>query len=543
MEKIIAELKLEKEQWQQRCHELEKKVEELEALVKYYEEEFRLLKHKHFGKSSEKTEPVQQAAEEDSKVFNETEQESDTGKAEPELEEITYKRRKRKGKREEDLSELPVETVEHVLPESERICPECGGLMHPMGHETRRELEIIPAQVKVVEHISEVYSCRTCEQESIGVPIIKAPAPEPVISGSLASPSLVAHIMTQKYVNAVPLYRQEQDFLRNGIQLSRQTMANWMVRCAEDWLTPLYDRMKERLLKENKVLHADETVLQVLKEPGKKADTNSYMWLYRTSREASHPIVLYEYQPTRSSAHPAKFLETFEGYLHVDGYSGYHNLSSSIIIVGCLAHARRKFDEALKTIPPEKREGSESRKGLEYCNQLFALEREYTDARLSPEDRYQRRLEQSKPVFDALSQWATSTNALPKSALGRAIHYFEEQRPYLENVFLDGRLELSNNRAERSIKPFVIGRKNWLFSATVNGAKASSAIYSMIETAKENSLKPYEYLKYLFESLPNANTTGSTLDSLLPWSSSLPDDCRSKSKVTVRPPTENPASG
>jgi hypothetical protein len=298
--------------------------------------------------------------------------------------------------------------------------------------------------------------------------------------------------------------------------------------------------MKERLLEENKVLHADETVLQVLKEPGKKATTNSYMWLYRTSREASHPIVLYEYQPTRSGSHPEKFLETFEGYLHVDGYAGYHNLPNSIIIVGCLAHSRRKFDEALKTIPPEERESSESRKGLEYCNQLFALERKYGDAGLSPEERYQRRLEQSKPVFDALSQWAASTNALPKSALGRAIHYFEEQRPYLENVFLDGRLELSNNRAERSIKPFIIGRKNWLFSATVNGAKASSAIYSMIETAKENRLKPFEYLKYLFETLPNA--TGSTLDTLLPWSPSLPDNCRSKSKPES-PPTASFVSG
>jgi transposase len=538
MDKIIADLRLEIEQWQKRYHELEGKVEELEALVKYYEEEFRLLRHKIFGKSSEKTESAQQASsEEDSRVFNETEQESDASKVEPELEEITYKRRKRKGKRKEDLSELPVETVAHVLAESERICPECGGVMHPMGHETRRELEIIPAQVKVVEHVCEVYSCRTCEQENTSVPVIKAPTPAPVISGSLASPSLVAHIMTQKYVNALPLYRQEQDFLRNGIQLSRQTMANWMIRCSEDWLTALYDRMKERLLSENDVLHADETVVQVLKEPGKKATTNSYMWLYRTSKETSYSIVLYEYQPTRSASHPEKFLSTFEGYLHVDGYSGYHNLPSNIIIVGCWAHARRKFDEALKTIPPEERESSESWKGLEYCNHLFALEREYEDAELSPEERYQRRLEQSKPIFDGLSQWSMSTNALPKSALGKAIHYFEEQRPYLENVFLDGRLELSNNRAERSIKPFVIGRKNWLFSATVNGARASSVIYSIIETAKENLLKPFEYLKYLFESIPNA--TRSTLDSLLPWSSTLPDDCRNKAKSIEPPPTES----
>lgn len=345
--------------------------------------------------------------------------------------------------------------------------------------------------------------------------------PEPVIKGSVASPSSVAHIMVQKYVNAVPLYRQEMGFQSEGFLLSRQTMANWMIYCSEHWLEPLYDLMKSRLLKEE-VLHADETVLQVLKEPGRKSRTESYMWLYRTSEASAFPIVLYEYQETRSSSHPRRFLDGFSGYLHADGYAGYHNLPPNILVVGCLAHLRRKFDEAQKSAPPEERENAPSRLGLDFCNQLFALEKEYE--KLSAEERYRERLERSWPIFVALYAWVQSVSALPKSAFGKALHYAQEQRPYLEKVFLDGRLELSNNRAERSIKTFVIGRKNWLFSATPKGARASAVIYSVIETAKENRLNPFAYLQHIFETMPNIDPK--EYDTLLPWSESLPEGCK-----------------
>lgn len=526
MENIVLNLETHTREPGQQLQILEKEVvdlkaqnEELKALVKYYEEQFRLLQHKRFGAKSEKTSPDQLL------LFDEAENAADTKKPEPELEEITYTRRKkREGKREEDFSNLPVETVEHTLPDEERVCPLCGEPMHVMGHDTKRELEIIPAQVKVIEHVSEVYACRNCEKTGEAVPIVKAPMPEPVIKGSAASPSAVAHIMTQKYVNGLPLYRQEQDFLINGIQLSRQTMANWLIRSAEDWLSPMYDLMKAQLLKEQ-VLHADETVLQVLSEPGRNAKTNSYMWLYRTSGASSCPTVLYEYQPTRSSSNPKAFLQDFEGYLHTDGYEGYHSLPSGIIIVGCWAHVRRKFDEAVKSAPPDAPDDLPARKGLNLCNDLFRLERAYE--KLTPEERYEERLKQSRTVMDELFSWAASVTALPKSLLGKALHYLLSQRPYLENVFLDGRLELSNNRAERSIKPFVIGRKNWLFSATPRGAKASSVIYSVIETAKENGLNPFEYLKYLFETLPNVRAEAH--ETLLPWSATLPDRCRVKS--------------
>lgn len=308
--------------------------------------------------------------------------------------------------------------------------------------------------------------------------------------------------------------------MRDGINLSRQTMANWMIRCSMDWLILIYNLLKVFLLNET-VLHADETVVQVLHEPSKKANTNSYEWLYRTSGCAEHPIALYEYQPTRSSVHPKRFLDGWKGYLHTDGYQGYHQLPN-VTIVGCFAHVRRKFDEALKVLPAEARSGSAAEKGQKYCNRLFDLERDF--AELPSEKRYQKRLEYSLPIAEEFLAWAKTFENQPKSVTRNATDYLVSQWPYLKNFYLDGRLELSNNRAERSIKPFVIGRKNWLFSNTQNGAMASSVIYSVIQTAIENGLNPFRYLILLFETLPNCTT--SRIEALLPWNSDVLDKCK-----------------
>jgi len=493
---------------------LKSRIAELESLVKYYEAQFALAKQKQFGASSERGDIPEQLG-----LFDEAENTAVSKEPEPAVEEISYTRRKRVGKREEDLSGLSVEVVEHKLPTEEQSCGECGGALHEMGHNTRRELEIIPAQVQVIEHRQAVYSCRHCEKHNDHTPILKAPMPEPVIKGSLASPSAIAYIVHQKYVMHTPLYRQEQDWQRQGIALSRQTMANWIVRCAEDWLEPLYERMRSQLLA-HEVLHADETVLQVLREPGKKANTNSYMWLYRTSGDTEHPIVLYEYQPTRSSAHPRRFLADFHGYLHTDGYDAYHKLP--LTVVGCWVHMRRKFTDALKTVTQEEKLDSNAQKAIERIAQLFHLESLWKN--LPPKERYARRLAESKPLAEAFFVWLETLDTLPKMPLGKAVQYTQGQRRWLMNVYLDGRLELSNNRAENSIRPFVIGRKNWLFSNSQKGARASSVIYSIIETAKENGLKPFEYLKFLLETVPNA-TTGE-LDSLLPWGEAVPERCR-----------------
>ena len=501
--------------WPEIMAEKDMRITELEALVKFYEEQFRLYKHRQFGPSSEKG-----ALSEQLNLFDEAENIAALEQPEPELEQIIYKRRKRKGKREEDLSGLPVEIVEHVLPEDEQICEECGGALHVMGHDKRRELEIIPARVVVVEHDRAVYSCRDCEKNNDHVPIVKAPMPEPVIKGSLASASAVAHIMCQKYVMYAPLYRQEQDWKRQSVYLSRQTMANWVIRCAEDWLLPLYERMRLILLARD-VLHGDETVLQVLKEPGKTPQSNSYMWIYRTSGDTDQHIVLFEYQPSRASEHPKRFLTGFKGFLHADGYAGYHTLPD-ITVVGCWVHMRRKFEDALKVIPEAQRPESQAQEAIRRIGRLFHLEDLWEH--LPPEKRHEKRLKESKPLAEAFFTWLETLMVLPKTTMGRAVHYALEQRRWLMNFYLDGRTELSNNRAENSIRPFALGRKNWLFCNTVNGANASAVVYSIIETAKANCLKPFEYLKFLFETMPNI-TTGQ-LDALLPWGDEVPDRCR-----------------
>jgi hypothetical protein len=336
-----------------------------------------------------------------------------------------------------------------------------------------------------------------------------------VIKGSFASPEAIAQIMTQKFVMGTPLYRQEQELQRNGIKLSRQTMSNWLIRATEDWLEPIYDMMHE-LLRGREVLHADETTLQVLREPGKTAQSKSYMWLYRTGGDTDHPIVLYEYQPDRKTKRPAEFLKGFKGYLHTDGYEAYHSLGSGITVIGCWAHVRRKFDEALKALPELDREGSNALRAKRYCDRLFSLEREFSE--LKPQERYEKRLEMSKPVLDEFFAWAASLNAVPKSGIGIAVHYALSQRKYLDRYLMDGRLEISNNRAERSIKPFVIDRKNFLFANTPRGAKASAVMFSLIETAKENGLNPFTYLVYVFEHAPNGNILNNpdALQQLLP---------------------------
>ena len=503
---------------------LEQQIAELNAKLKWYEEQFRLSQQKRFGSSSERT-PAEQLS-----LFNEAEDTASPQAEEETIETITYKRKKKQsGQRTEQLSELPEEVIEYRMSEEEKVCPCCGGKLHEMSTQVRHEIKVIPAQVSVVKHVQYIYACRQCEKENIKTPIIKAEMPKPLLPGTLASPSILAYIMDQKYTNSLPLYRQEQQLSRLGIELSRQTMANWILAAADPWLKVIYDRLHEKLLTRD-ILHADETTLQVLKEPGRSAENKSYMWLYRTGKEEP-PIVLYDYQTTRASKHADKFLQGFKGYLQTDGYSGYGKLNG-VTIVGCWAHARRKFTEALKALPPEQKDKPVAAKaGLEYCNRLFAVERQLKEA--TTEERYQKRLELSKPILEEFHIWLKKQRqqTLPKSAFGQAINYCLNQWEELNHYLLDGRLEIDNNRAERSIKPFVIGRKNFLFSNTPRGAKSSAIIYSIVETAKENNLKPYNYLMHLFEKMPNLDLADpGIVDSLLPWSEKLPEDVKMSSK-------------
>lgn len=519
IEELLERVQLLEKQNAELEAKLEKEKYESETKINWLKEQLRLYQSKRFGVSSERTILGQLELT----LFNEVEKEANLELPEPTVETITYQRRKKPGQRQLMLENLPVETIEYRLSEEEQVCSCCGGNLHEMSTEVRQELKYIPAEVKVVKHVRHVYSCRHCEQEEIETPIQTAPMPKPVISGSLASPSILAHIMSQKYVEGLPLYRQEKQFHRMGLALTRQTMANWMIYGADRWLTPLYDRMHHLLLKLD-IVHADETTLQVLREPGRPATSNSYLWLYRTGIEGPS-IVLYDYQETRAGENPKKFLHGFSGYLQVDGYAGYHKVEN-VTIVGCLAHARRAFSDVLKALPANSIKPVTATEGLQFCNQLFAIERKLKE--LEPKERFEQRLKLSKPVLDAFLTWLKiqEQKVLPKSGIGKAITYCLNQWDKLVAFLEDGRLEIDNNRSERSIKSVVIGRKAWLFSNTPQGARASAIIYSIVETAIANGLNPYYYLRYLFEQLPNMDLTNmDALDQILPWSTTLPVSC------------------
>ena len=456
------------------------------------------------------------------------------------LEELEQEQRKtperkpsEKKKRVFMLDTLPenceVKVVPHELSEEERICPVCGSVMEPVGKEVVRTLEIIPAKFVVREDCYVNYACQNCKGEDTEDEIgksqfAKTPHLPMVYPGSYCSPEAAAFLMTQKFVMGSPLYRMEQDFSRSGLDLSRQTMSNWMIYCTETWLMPLYEAL-HKLLLQAEIINADETELQVLREPERKAQTKSYMWLYRTGSYTEHPVVLYEYQPGRGSKYPLNFLSGFTGYLQTDGYVGYDALQE-VTHVGCMAHLKRKFHDAVTALPNGKKAGS-AVEGEAYCEKLFQLERTFEN--LSPEQRRQKRQELAKPILDAFLAWASTRNASAKSKLGEALTYLHNNGRELSEYLNDGRLEISNNLAERSIKPFVIDRKNFLFANTPKGATASAVMFSIIQTAIANHLDPYAYLTHIFTEAPKmAAKVEDWVTAMLPQN--VPDSCKAGRK-------------
>lgn len=503
---------------------LQHELEMANAKIKWYEEQFKLNAVKKYGRSSDDVD------EEQISFFNEAEISQRTEKEEPPLEKITYERSKRRGTNKPSFEDLPVERIEYQIPEEELTCGKCNSKMHQMSVEIRKELKIVPAQVSIVEHVKKVYSCRECEKTGESTPIITAPMPEPVIKGSFASPSLLAYLMYQKYSAALPLDRQERIFKDYGIEISKQNMSNWIIKGSELWLEPFFERLRIELLKET-FIQADESPLRVLTKDGKPTDSKSYMWLYKSGNYGKK-IALYEYQPSRSGKHPKNFLSGFTGLLQTDDYSGYNSVED-ITRVGCFAHSRRYFTDSLKILPKEAEiEKTHAYEAVKYFKEMFRLESKWKD--LSPEERFKVRNEELKPILEDYLSWLQDLQpkVVRKSKLGQAINYSLSNWELLTNLLLDGQCELSNNGAERAIKPFVIGRKNYLFCKSPHGAKASATIYSVIETAKMNNLNPFNYLKYLFEELPNIKLTGpAALDHLLPWSETLPEECRRQPKT------------
>ena len=504
---------------------LEKRVKVLEQINHWLKEQQRLALRRRFGQSSDSSTLPGQLS-----LFNEAEATGTITKDAEEVSDTAAVSHKRKKRKRADLFDgLPTEQVIHELPPEERACPCCNNEMHPCGKDVlRKEIEVIPAQIKVKEHVQVVYSCRKCEQSASETPmtLIKSKVPEPVIKGSgIVSPSLMALILCNKYLLALPLHRQEKDFERLGLRISRQSMANWVIYAAFKRLMPIYERLRDELLT-NDILHADETTVQVMVEEGREAKQKSYMWTYLTGRHAKNQVALFEYQPTRQAKHPVSFLEGFSGYLHADAYGGYRCLEEQgVTITGCWAHARRKFNDALNSCASENRAGSLAYTGRTFCDKLFALEREFDDKKFTLEERQAARLQKSKPVADEFFKWAESTlsQQTSKTSLYTALAYAINQREYLSNFLADPRLELSNNRAERAIRPFVIGRKNWLFSHSATGAEASAVAYTIVETALANGLVPFEYFKFIFINLHNINIYN--LDCFLPWSNKAKISC------------------
>jgi transposase len=428
---------------------------------------------------------------------------------------------------------LPIETVTVELSEDQRCCPNCNDLMNSIGKVVvRSELKIIPARAVITEYEQHSYACPNgCEKVSSKsedmVPIIiKADLPPQVIKGSICAPETVAHIITQKCVMGAPFNRQAADWERNGIPIKRQTMASWVIRCSEDYLEPIYDELHKRLL-QHKFLHSDGTTFQVLKEPGKSPQSKSCMSVYRTSGDAEYPIVLYDYQPDKTQERAKEFLKGFSGHLMTDAASSYRGLPDDIILVGCLAHCRTGFFDAIKVIKKEEdRVGSLACVGLKYCNDLFDIERTVKDKTF--EERYDVRNKEAAPVLDEFHTWLLSVQPLmaAQSKISKAINYALNQWNYLIRYLQDGRIECSNLRAERSIKPLVINRKNFMFSDTVAGARATAMAHSMTETAKESKLNPHEWLSYIFRTSAGINLRENhdLLISLLP--EYAPASCR-----------------
>jgi len=487
-------------QLRQRVSELEKENNRLNRRLNFLEEQFRLAQQKRFGASSE-SHPGQ------GELFNEAEE--IVAQTDEEQETISYTRKK--PKRRLLPTDLPREVVIHDIDDADKVCNSCQSDLHQIGEDKSEKLEFIPAQVKVIEHVRPKYACRACEQNGTSNHIKQAPVAPSVIPKGYATPSLLSQIITSKYQYGLPLYRQEGMFKQYGIELSRKTMADWMLRCA-DLLKPVYERLHELIL-EQAVIQADETTLKVVAEDKAKC----YMWLYCTgtdSPQSNHTdmpnIVLYDYQNSRAGKCAVNYLQGFSGYLQVDGYAGYSQTQATL--VGCWAHARRKFMDA-KTAQGKKSNGKADW-ALNHIQKLYRVETQLKEC--PPDERYKVRQAKSRDLLKQFETWLIKSEqqVLPKTKLGEAITYCLNQWAKLNVYTEDGQLTIDNNRAERAVKPFVIGRKNWLFSNTAKGASASAVLYSLVETAKANDLIPFDYLLYLLEQIAAQNTD---VEKLLPW--------------------------
>lgn len=516
-------------QLQDQNDKLSGEVQELNKKMEVLIEQITLANKNRFGRSSEKTMDTSQICfmEVDGTIvfFNEAEAISDLDAEEPDtLENKPARKPKTVGKKEADIKDLTVNIINHYLTDEELVAEFGENGWKQLPDAISKHYRFIPAKVEIDEHHVGVYASKTDDR------IIKADHPKALLHGSLVSPTIAAAIMNGKYVNAVPLYRLEQEFSRYGLAITRQNMANWMIRLGESYLAVLYDYLHKKLY-DYHVIQADETPVLV-NHDGRSAGSKSYMWVYRSGHlYTDKQIVLYDYHKTRNSSHPREFLSNYSGICVTDGYQAYHTIEKEcedLQIAGCWVHARRKFDEALTVIPNAHRNKSDAFLVIKQIQAIYREEGKLNE--LSSEERLTQRQLVIKPLVDALFAYLKKMElTVPASGqLRKAYTYILNQEKYLRVFLEDGEVPIDNNASERAIRGFCIGKKNWQMIDTINGAHSSAIIYSIAETAKANSLKPYDYFVYLLEEIPKHmdQEDRTFLEDLLPWSEKLPEEIR-----------------
>lgn len=516
-------------QLQDQNDKLSGEVQELNKKMEVLIEQITLANKNRFGRSSEKMMDTSQICfmEVDGTIvfFNEAEAISDLDAEEPDtLENKPARKPKTVGKKEADIKDLPVNIINHYLTDEELVAEFGENGWKQLPDAISKHYRFIPAKVEIDEHHVGVYASKTDDR------IIKADHPKALLHGSLVSPTIAAAIMNGKYVNAVPLYRLEQEFSRYGLAITRQNMANWMIRLGESYLAVLYDYLHKKLY-DYHVIQADETPVLV-NHDGRSAGSKSYMWVYRSGHlYTDKQIVLYDYHKTRNSSHPREFLSNYSGICVTDGYQVYHTIEKEcedLQIAGCWVHARRKFDEALTVIPKAHRNKSDAFLVIKQIQAIYREEGKLNE--LFSEERLTQRQLVIKPLVDALFAYLKKMEpTVPASGqLRKAYTYILNQEKYLRVFLEDGEVPIDNNASERAIRGFCIGKKNWQMIDTINGAHSSAIIYSIAETAKANSLKPYDYFVYLLEEIPKHmdQEDRTFLEDLLPWSEKLPEEIR-----------------
>ena len=423
--------------------------------------------------------------------------------------------RKKKTTAREKYDKLSTEKVVIPLSDKDRFCPKCKTELVKVGEEyDHSEVIFIPATMKVIEYYTETWECPKCKANAEVPVFIKSKADKPLLKHSPASSSLVSWVAYQKFANGMPFYRQEKDYEQYGAVITRDSMSNWIIKCSEMYLYPMSEYFR-RILLSRKFIMADETRIQVLNEPGKKPETNSYMWVFRSGEDGENPIVIYNYTPTRAGTNAMEFLDGYDGYLEVDGYQGYNKVPG-IKRCCCWAHVRRYFWDSI----PSGKENDLSIPGAQaiiYINKLFQIEQDCKEKGYSYDKIKQIRGQKAKPIIEAFWAWLNTLHPDRNTKLDKAVNYALNRKDYLETYLEDGRCSLSNNLSEQAIRPVTVGRKNYYFSTSTKGATANAIFYTMVETAKSNGLNIYKYLKFLLDHRPSEDMTDEELEELSPW--------------------------